>query len=79
MHDLFSKVPEAYAILTKQLTQYIINEGNKLVNDESLKHDQFVAKVIDLRDKMINMYNRSFNKDASIDLAIKNAFEVFIN
>lgn len=79
MHDLFSKVPEAYSIMTKHLAQYIINEGNKLVNDESLKHDQFVAKVIDLRDKMMNMYNRSFSKDVSIDLAIKNAFESFIN
>ena len=28
---------------------------------------------------MMNMYNRSFNKDPSIDLTIKNAFEAFIN
>ena len=28
---------------------------------------------------MMNMFNRSFNKDSNIDLAIKNAFETFIN
>lgn len=28
---------------------------------------------------MINMYVKSFNKDASIDLTIKNSFEGFIN
>jgi uncharacterized protein (UPF0332 family) len=39
MHDLFSKVPEAYNHLTKNLSQYIVNEGNKLINDEQLKHD----------------------------------------
>ena len=50
-----------------------------MVNDETMKHDQFVAKIIDLREKMINMFSRSFNKDATIDLAIKNAFESFIN
>jgi cullin 3 len=34
MHDLFSKVPDAYTLLTKNLAQYIVNEGNKLVADE---------------------------------------------
>jgi cullin 3 len=44
-----------------------------------LKHDEFVARVIELREKMINIYVKSFNKDNSIDLAVKNAFESFIN
>ena len=49
------------------------------MQDEKLKHDEFVAQVIDLRDKMLNIYVKSFNKDSSIDLTIKNAFETFIN
>jgi hypothetical protein len=32
-----------------------------------------------MRDKMMNMFNRSFNKDSAIDLAIKNSFESFLN
>ena len=79
MHDLFSRVQEAFNYLAKNLAQYIVTEGNKLVQDEKLKHDEFVAQVIDLRDKMLNIYVKSFNKDSSIDLTIKNAFETFIN
>jgi cullin 3 len=79
MFDLFSKVPEAFNILGKNLAQFIISEGSKLVLDDKLKHDEFVARVIELREKMMNIYIKSFNKDNSIDLAIKNAFESFIN
>ena len=43
MHDLFSRVQEAFNYLAKNLAQYIVNEGNKLVQDEKLKHDEFVA------------------------------------
>jgi cullin 3 len=35
--------------------------------------------VIALREKMLNIYVKSFNKDSTIDLTIKNAFETFIN
>jgi hypothetical protein len=56
-----------------------VNEGNKLVADDKLKHDEFVARVIELRDKMMNIYTKSFNKDGSVDLTIKTAFETFIN
>lgn len=31
MHDLFSKVPDAFTILAKNLAAYIVTEGNKLV------------------------------------------------
>lgn len=79
MYELFSKVPPAFAILGKHLTQYIVNEGNKLVGDDKLKHDEYVSKVIELRDKMLNIFVKSFNKDNTIDLTIKSAFETFIN
>lgn len=79
MHELLSKVPEAFITLGKHLGNYIIMEGNKLVQDDKLKHDEFVSKVIELRDKMVNIQVRSFNRDTTIDLSIKNAFESFIN
>lgn len=57
MYDLFSKCPEsAFAAMSKSLSQFIVNEGQKLVSDDKLKHDEFVAKVIELREKMMNFF-----------------------
>lgn len=79
MHELFSKVPESFTQMKQHLSTFIVNEGNKLVGDQQLKHDEFVGKIIDLRDKMLNIYQRSFNRDPHIDITIKTAFESFIN
>lgn len=49
------------------------------MRESGLKHDQFVANVISLREKMMNIHIKSFSKDTNIDLAIKNAFESFLN
>lgn len=38
-----------------------------------------MANVISLREKMMNIHIKSFSKDTNIDLAIKNAFESFLN
>jgi cullin 3 len=79
MYDMFSKVTEAFGHLKGHLSQFIISEGNKLVLDEKLKQDEFVQKIIELRDKMINIFGKAFLKDSNIDVTIKNSFETFIN
>ncbi len=79
MHELFSKVPDAFTVLSKHLAAYIVNEGNKLVSDEKLKHDEYVARIIELKDKLTNIFVKSFNKDSLIEMTIKGAFEQFIN
>lgn len=79
MYDMFSKVTDAFSLLKTSLSQFIVNEGNKLVQDEKLKQDEFVTKLIELRDKMVSFYHKSFQKDSGIDVCIKNAFENFIN
>lgn len=38
-----------------------------------------MSKVIELRDKMIFIFGKSFQKDSNIDVTIKNAFESFVN
>lgn len=43
MHELFSKVPESFNQLKNTLCNFIINEGNKLVGDDKLKHEEFVS------------------------------------
>jgi CO/xanthine dehydrogenase FAD-binding subunit len=55
MYELFSKVPEAFATLSKHLAAYVVAEGDKLVQDAQLKHDEFVSHLIQLREKMINI------------------------
>jgi len=79
MHDMFQKVTDAFNLMKNHLSNYIINEGNKLVQDDKLKYSEFVTQIISLRDKMMNIYIKSFNRDPNIDIAIKNAFENFIN
>lgn len=49
------------------------------MQDSGLKHDQFVASVIALREKMINIHMKSFSKDTNLELTIKTAFETFLN
>ena len=79
MFELFSKVPESFQALTKHLSSYIVSEGTKLMQDDKLKSDEFVANVISLREKMFNIHSRSFSKDNAVDLTIKTSFENFLN
>jgi cullin 3 len=79
LYELFSKVPEAFACLTKHLSAFIVSEGTKLMQDDKVKPDEFVANVISLREKMFSIHLRSFNKDNAIDLTIKTSFENFLN
>lgn len=79
MYDMFSRVTDSFGHLKVHLLNFIINEGNKLVQDEKLKQDEFVQKLIELRDKIVSFYIKSFQKDQNIDVTIKNAFENFIN
>ena len=79
MFELFHKVPKAFALMKSQLQYAIVNEGNKLFSDDKLKHDEFVTRIIVLREKMFTILTKSFNKDSDIDITIKNSFENFIN
>ena len=79
MHSLFAKVPEAFAVLNKQLAAFIAGEGNKLLADEKLRNDEYIARVIELRDKVLTIFQRSFNRDAAVEMTIKAAFEQFVN
>jgi cullin 3 len=79
MYELFQRVADAFSLLSKQLSTYIVSEGQKLIADDKMKPDEFVSNVIALREKMMNIHSRSFSKDSNIDLTIKTAFENFIN
>ena len=46
LYTMFNKRPASFELLRKHLADYIIDEGNKLVQDEKLKNDDFVTKLI---------------------------------
>jgi len=49
------------------------------VTDEKIKNEVLVIKLIELRERLIEIWTRSMNKDQNIDLTIKFAFEKIVN
>ena len=54
-------------------------EGGQLVTDQTLKTEEFVAKLIALRELIVEIYQRAMQKDPLVDLSIKMAFEKIVN
>mmetsp|Transcript_3695 Transcript_3695/g.4695 ORF Transcript_3695/g.4695 Transcript_3695/m.4695 type:complete len:106 (+) Transcript_3695:785-1102(+) len=76
---MFSITPSAFMYLRNHFSEYIVDEGKKLVEDEKLKNEDLCCKLIDLRSRIIDIYTKCMNKDNQIDLTIKMSFEKFIN
>ena len=51
VYNMFSRRPASFELLRKHLAEFIINEGNKLVQEE-VKNDLLVGKLIDLRERV---------------------------
>lgn len=56
-----------------------MQEGYKLVRNDSIANDELVKKIIQFRDRMMTLLNKSLDKDMTVDLTIKTSFENFIN
>jgi hypothetical protein len=50
-----------------------------LVKDEKTKNEILVAQLIEMRDKMQNIWIKSMNKDINVDLTFKHAFKKIVN
>ena len=79
LYSMFSLTPSAFAYLRNHFSQYIVEEGKKLVGDEKLKNEEFVVRLIALRERIIEIYTKCMSKDPQIDLTIKMSFEKFVN
>lgn len=79
LFDMFSRLTTSFTLLKNSLSDYIVKEGMKLVADDKMKYDEYIAKLIDLRDKIMQILIKSFCRNPDIDMTIKNAFETFIN
>jgi len=78
VYNMFSRRPASFELLRKHLAEFIINEGNKLVAEE-VKNEEFVTKMIDLRERVSSVQSTAMLKDTQIDMTIKMAFEKVVN
>ena len=78
VYNMFSRRPASFELLRKHLAEFIINEGNKLVAEE-VKNEEFVTKMIDLRERVSSIQSTAMLKDTQIDMTIKMAFEKVVN
>lgn len=46
LYTIFSRRPKSFELLKRSLSDYIVMEGFKLVQDEKLKIEEFVVKLI---------------------------------
>jgi cullin 3 len=79
MYDLFKMVPSSFELLKKYLQSYIIEGGDQLVGDETLKHEEFVTKLIEMKQKANHLLLSSFKEDQVLEISIRAAFETFVN
>lgn len=78
VYNMFQRRPASFELLRKHIAEFIVTEGNKLVNEE-LKNDELVTKLIDLRERVSGIQNKAMEKDTQIDMSIKMAFEKVVN
>jgi exonuclease I len=79
VHYCFRRLPAAFEQLKLHFVKFIESEGAKLVNDTSMKNDEFVNKIIELRELIMEIFQKSLNRNVDIQIGIKLAFENFIN
>jgi hypothetical protein len=79
MFGLFKKCPNALDMFKQTLKAFIVAEGNKLVKNENIQNDELVKKIIEFRQKMVDLLQKSLDRDQTVELTVKTSFESFIN
>lgn len=62
VYNMFSRRIASFELLRKQLNDFIVNEGSKLVAEE-VKNDELVIKLIDLRERVSGIAITAMEKD----------------
>lgn len=79
LFGMFIRREDSFEKLRKCLSEFIVEEGNKLVRDEQIKNEDFVSQLISLRDRIVEISSKAMKKDPQIELTIKLAFEEVVN
>jgi len=56
LYSIFSRRPKSFELLKRSLSDYIVLEGFKLVQDDKLRIEEFVVKLIQLRESIYEIY-----------------------
>ena len=79
LYGMFSRLDKSFELLRNHIRDYIQDEGSKLVNDEKLKNEELVVKLINLRERINDLHVKAMQRDNQIDLTIKMSFEKVVN
>lgn len=60
--------------MRKKLSDFIIEEGGKLMSDDQLRIEDFIVQLMGLRETIFKIFTVAMNKDPQMDMTIKIAF-----
>jgi len=63
MYSLMHRRPQSFELLRRKLSDFILEEGGKLILDDSLKVEVFVVRLVELRESIIQVFHRAMNSD----------------
>lgn len=56
VYKMFSRREASFELLRNHIRDYIANEGSKLVQDDKLKNEELVVRLIDLREAINDLH-----------------------
>lgn len=54
-------------------------EGQKYVRNPTITDEDLVKRIIEFRERMVDLLAKSLDRDSQVELTVKNSFESFIN
>jgi hypothetical protein len=63
MYSLMHRRPQSFELLRRKLSDFILEEGGKLILDDSLKVEVFVVRLVELRESIIQVFHKAMNSD----------------
>ena len=63
LYNMFSRRDASFELLRNHIRDYIADEGSKLVNDEKLKNEDLVVRLIELRERINDLHVKAMQKD----------------
>lgn len=79
LYGMFTRRTNSFELLRRYLSQYIVDEGHKIILDERLKNEELVIRLIELNQRIKGIMLQSMQKDSRVDMTIKMAFEKVVN
>lgn len=63
LFSLLQRRARSFDLLRKKLSEFILEEGGKLINDEQLKIEDFIVQLMKLRETIFKIFTVAMNKD----------------